>query len=525
MKKTITKNIKPLVSNPDADVLKIKTERNGLGTIKTMIVLLLLMLQLALFLLTFLYFVSFFRVFSIISYILSLATCLYVLSSNKNSQSKPIWILFLLVCSSFGWLVYLISDERIFWFKHKKRYNNILEESNRFVSHEEINNLNIINKSECEYLSKAGNFKTYKNSKTKYFPSGTKFFDSVLEDIMKAKEFIFIEFFIISDGLLLTRLLSILKEKVKEGVDVRIIYDDFGSSKSFKRKTKKLIKSYGIKLTSFNNLISGFSMLLNYRDHRKIVVIDGKVAYTGGANLADEYTNEKRLYGYWKDSGIKLEGPCVDALTLMFLRCWAFVTKKQVNFSSYLNKSESFNNNSIIVPYADGLEYQDNIGKNAYTNLISNANEKIYIMSPYFVIDDTIRNLLINKAKSGVDVRIILPEIADKKVVYMISRNTAEKLMKFGIKLYTMKNSFVHSKVMLTENSAIVGSINMDLRSFYQQFESAVYLNDKETLKDIESDFSNTFNISTFIEGKKLKRNKLTFRMVAGVVNLISPFM
>lgn len=525
MNRKITTNPKHLAYNPGADVLKIKTERNSLGTIKTMIVLLLLLIQLATFILTFLYFVIFFRVFSVISYILSLITCLYVLSSNKNSQSKPIWILFLLICSSFGWLVYLISDEKIFWHKHKKRYNKILENSNKYVNQLDLNLVNKTNLAECNYLMTAGNFSAYNGTKSLYFPSGTKFFDGIIEDIKKAQKFIFIEFFIISDGNLLNRIINILQEKVKQGVDIRIIYDDFGSSKSFSRKTKKLIKRSNIKLVSFNNLLSGFSMLLNYRDHRKIVIIDGKVAYTGGANLADEYTNEKRLYGYWKDSGIRLEGDAVNGLSLMFLRQWEFTTNKKEDYSKYINLNDSFENNSIFVPYADGLEYEDNIGKNAYTNLISNANEKLYIMSPYFVIDDTITNLLINKAKAGVDVRIILPDIADKKIVYVISRNTAEKLTKFGIKLYTMKNSFVHSKVMLTENSAIVGSINMDLRSFYQQFESSVYLNDKQTLLDIEKDFENSFNISTFIEDKNLKRNKLSFKLFASIINLISPFM
>jgi len=525
MSKKITINPKHLASNLGADVLKIKTERNSLGVLKTMVVALLLLIQFAIFILSYLYFINFFQIFSIISYVFTLITCIYCLSTNKNSQSKPIWIFFMLVCSSFGWLIYLISNEKIFWGKNKKTYNKILEKSNKYVAKTNLKINNSICKSECEYLQSSGNFTTFSNTQTKYFPSGASLFDSILEDIEKAQKFIFIEYFIISEGNLLKRFMSLLDEKVQQGVDVRIIYDDLGSHGTFSRKTKKMIKKAGIKLFSFNKLLPRFSMVLNYRDHRKIVVIDGKIGYTGGANLADEYTNEKRLHGYWKDSGIRLEGPAVDGLTTIFLRNYEFVSRKDENYEQFLNLSEKKNNSSLVVPYADGLEYQENIGKNAYTNLIANANEKLYIMSPYFVIDDTITNLLINKAKAGIDVRIILPEIADKKIVYIISRNTAEKLIKHGVKLYTMTNSFVHSKVILTENSAIVGSINMDLRSFYQQFESAVYLNDKQTLSDIEKDFINTFNISKFIENEKLKRNKLSFRIFAGIVNLISPFM
>jgi len=514
-----------IAKNQDANVLKLKTERNGWGVLKTLVVILLIVVQASIFLLSYLYFISFFRWFSLFSFIMSFITSIYVLSTSKNSQSKPIWILFLLVCSSFGYIVYFISNERFFWGKYKKRYNKILEKSNKYISKTNDESTNILIKNECKYFETSGNFTTFSNTDTKYFPSGSKFFDSIFADLEKAKQFIFMEFFIISNGNLLKKIISILEEKVKQGVDVRIIYDDLGSHGSFKNKTKKNIKNKGIKLLSFNKLLPRFSAILNYRDHRKIIVIDGRIAYTGGTNLADEYINEKRLHGYWKDAGIRLNGPAVDGFSLMFLRQWEFVSNKEENYARYLNLSENTDNKYSVIPYADGLEYPDNIGKNAYTNLISNANHMIYIMSPYFVIDDTINNLLINKAKSGVDVRIILPDIADKKFVYIISRNNAEKLTAYGVKVYTMNNSFVHSKVLLTENSAIVGSINMDLRSFYQQFESAVYLNDEQTLLDIEKDFLSTFTLSTQLNSTNLKRNKPLFRVIAGITNLISPFM
>lgn len=521
----VNKNINHLPYRPEADVVKIKTERNGLGVLKTLIVVLLIALQGSIFILSYLYFASFFQWFLLVSFIMSFMTCIYVLSTNKNSQSKPIWVLFLLICFSFGYIIYFISHERVFWAKHRKRYKKILDNSNKYQAKTNLNTNNEIIKSDCKYLETAGNFVAYSNTDSKYYPSGARLFDDILAELEKAKRFIFIEYFIVADGVLLNRFLNILMQKVSEGVDVRIIYDDLGSHGTFKSKTKKQIKKAGIKLYSFNKLLPKFSALLNYRDHRKIVVIDGKVAYTGGANLADEYINEKRTHGYWKDAGIRMQGDAVDGFTLMFLRQWEFVSKSNEDYSKFLGLCEKAINSSTLVPYADGLEYADNIGKNAYTNMIANANKKLYIMSPYLILDDTIKNLLINKAKSGVDVRIILPEIADKKFVYVISRNTAEKLMYYGIKIYTMKNSFVHTKVMINEHSAIVGSINMDLRSFYQQFESAVYLNDPNTLTDIENDFIDTFNKSIEITKSNMKRNKLSFRILAGILNLISPFM
>ena len=511
--------------NTQIDVLKIKTERNHLGLLKTLLVVFLIFLQFAVLISSYLFFFAFFNWLITFSFIASLITCIYVLSTNKNSQSKPIWILFLVLCFSFGYIIYFISDERVFWHKHKKRYNKILLESND-LSTANINSPTSKSfENNCDYLKSVGNFNAYTNTHTEYFASGTTFFDEVLKELQNATKFVFMEFFIVSDGVLLKRFLSILEEKVKQGVDVRLIYDDLGSHGTFSRKTKKLIKKSGIKLVSFNKLLQKFSMLLNYRDHRKIVVIDGKIAFTGGANLADEYINEKRLHGYWKDAGVKMVGPATDGFTLMFLRQWAFATKTEVKFESFINLAEPQQNNSVLVPYADGLEYDANIGKNAYTNMIANANEKIYIMSPYFVIDDTIKTLLINKARSGVDVRIILPEIADKKIVYIITRNNAEKLFEHGIKIYTMKNSFVHSKIMLTESSAIVSSINMDLRSFYQQFESAVLLNDSKVINEINLDFEKTFSYSNLLTKETLKRNKFTFRLIAGITNIISPFM
>lgn len=525
MKMKIKPKIKPLATNTEIDVIKIKTERNSLGVLKTLLVMLLITLQLALFLISYLYFMWFFQSVVLVSLILTLFSCFYVLNTNKNSQSKPIWMIFLLLCFSFGYVIYFISDERVFWAKYKKRYIKILKNS-QDIEHNspclvEEGNLT----GDSKYLYSAGKFRAYTGTQATYFSSGTTIFDDIIKEINNAKSFVFIEFFIISDGVLLNRLLTVLEDKIKQGVDVKIIYDDLGSHRTLKRKTKKYMKKLGIKLVSFNKVLPKFSVLLNYRDHRKIVVIDGKIAYTGGVNLADEYINEKRLYGYWKDTGVKIAGPAVEAFTLMFLRQWEFLTKESINLQSYLALADIKENNNIIVPYADGLEYDQNIGKNVYINMIASAKEKIYIMSPYFVIDDTIKNLLINKAQAGVDVKIILPEIADKKMVYIVSRNNAEKLLEYGIKVFVMKNSFVHAKVVLTELSAVVGSINMDLRSFYQQFECASYLTDKKVLNDINADFNKTINNSLQITNTNCKRSRLYFRVIAGIINILSPFM
>ena len=506
--------------------LKLKTESNGLGVLKTLIVLFLIALQAALLVLSYLFFLQIFSWYLILSICLSLITCIYVLSSDYHGQAKATWVLFLIVCFSFAYVIYFLSDKHVLFAKSKKKYNAVLKKTETMQQQLDLSLLdNMEVKSNCSYLYNAGRFVAYNNSKTMYYPSGAGLYDDILHDLKNAKHFIFIEYFIISDGVLLNRFLNILKEKAKQGVDVRIIYDDMGSHGTLKRKTKKKIKSYGIKLQVFNRLVPIFNIALNLRNHRKIVVIDGKVSYTGGANLADEYVNEKRSHGYWKDSGIKIEGKATDNLTLAFLAEWEFLTNEQIEYNKYLNLAEEKSADGIVVPFVSGPNYPYSIAQNMYANEISNAKEKLYIMTPYFIPDETLYNLIINKARSGVDVRIILPHIADKKFVYIVSRNNAEKLISCGVKIYTMTSSFVHSKVVLTENSAIVGSINVDLRSFNQQFESAVYTNQNSTLNQIALDFINTINHCEQITDKNKKRNKISYRILAGLFRLISPFM
>ena len=504
----------------------IKTESNGLGVLKTIIIFLLIALQIVGIILLPMYVMQFFSWILTFSIIMTLIACFHVLSSNYNGQAKATWVMFLLICFSFGYIFYILSNKKVMFGPAYKRYKNILKNNSNIPKQTnltEVENPNVL--SQCRYLYNVGNFKAYKNSKTTYYSSGIELFDGIIEELKKAKKFIFIEYYIISNGILLNKLFQILKEKAKQGVEIKIIYDDIGSHRTLSRKTRKKMKKAGIQLYSFNRLTPFLNIALNFRDHRKLVVVDGKVAFTGGANIADEYINEKQLHGFWKDCGIKIEGQAVDNFTISILNQWQFINKKPIEYKNYLNQSKELESSGVVIPFVAGPNYNDSIAHNVYANEISNAKEKLYIMTPYFVPDETIINLLKNKANSGVDVRIIIPEIADKRFVYTLTRNNVEKLVENGIRVYAMQNSFVHSKVMLTENSAIVGSINMDLRSFNQQFESAVYTSEESTLGAIARDFDSSLKLSKEITPKYFKRNKLSFRIIAGIFNLISPFM
>lgn len=513
------------VRSPYSDIVKIKTENNGLGILKSFIIFGIIALQAILFVFLQLRFVLVFRWTLGISFLISLITCIYVLSSKKNGHSKAVWIIFLLIFFTFGYIFYLISDERIFFRRAGKRYKNIYKETDKYKEEIGAYSKNEFVNRDCQYLSKVGNFSAFSNSTAKYFSSGASFFDDLLERLEQAQEFVFMEFFIVSDGVLFDRIFDVLKRKAESGVQIRLIYDDMGCHKSFSQKCKWKLKKAGIQILAFNKLVPIFSIVLNYRDHRKMVVIDGKTAYSGGCNLADEYVNERRLHGYWKDAGIRIDGRATDGFTLMFLRQWEFLSKKQEDYSKYLKKADEIGDCGIIVPYADGLDYPLPIGENVYENMFASATKKIYIMTPYFIVDEPIIDLLENKALSGVDVRIILPEVPDKAFVYGVTRNYAEKLIDYGVKVYTMKNSFVHSKVVLTENSAVVGSINMDLRSFYQQFECAVYTDDKTIMEQINKDFEESISESVLITEKNKLRNSVLYRLFGGMMQIFAPFM
>lgn len=509
--------------------VRIHTEKNGLRALKTLLVAFFIAAQAAGLVALNIWAGMAFKVYLAVSFSLSFCMCFVCLSSSKNGLSKAVWVIVLLLGFSFGFVLYVLSDERFFFRKAKKRYKRIYEKSERFVEPFAAIDAEASVQNDCKYLYLSGDFSAYRYTKTRYFPSGVRLFDDIIARLEQAEEFIFIEYFIVADGVLLDRVFEILARKAKSGVDVRLIYDDMGCHSVFSGKMKRAITKSGVKLFAYNRLMPWFNVGLNYRDHRKIVVVDGKTAYTGGCNLADEYINEKRMYGYWKDVGIRLDGDAVKAFSLTFLRQWEFLSKKAEEYEPFLEKSRACDSEcgdgGVVVPFADGLDYAQPIGKNVYENVIAGANERLYIMTPYFIPDDTVAGLLKNKAASGVDVRIVLPEVPDKAFAYEVSRSNAEKLLPYGVKVYCMKHSFVHAKLCLSEKCAVIGSINFDLRSFYQQFECAVYTNDAGILKDVAADFSDTFEKSVFIDAANAKQAKFVHRVFAGVLQLFAPLM
>ena len=509
--------------SPDKSVIKIRTEKNGFGTLKVIIIAFLVLLQLGLQIYLYLYLAWISRVFLFISFALSVLSCIFLLSSNRSPASKAVWIFIIMILFEVGFVLYILSSDKYFFRKSRKRYKKIFALSDeRFGAYPLPVPKDERVKEDMEYLRKSGNFTAFSSTDAKYFSSGGLFFDDVLENISKAEKFIFIEFLITSKGILLERFLQILSSKVKEGVDVRIIYDDLGCHGAFPRKLRKRIKSCGIRLMTFNRLIPAVNLMLNIRDHRKLIIIDGKTAYTGGANIADEYTNETRLYGYWKDEGVRIDGEAVDGFTLMFLRQYDYLTRKISDYNKFLRLYEKRQSSSVSIPFSCGLDRDGFIGKELYFNIFSRSQKRLYLMTPYLVPDEALLNMLASKALSGVDVRIILPGIPDKPYVYRVTLNNAAKLKSKGVKIYLMKDSFVHSKVVLSDYCAIIGSINLDMRSFYQQFESALYTDDKSVMEEVEEDFTKTFEECQPLSDEK---NNLINKAIASVLKIVSPLM
>lgn len=512
---------KRTVPKSQEEVFKIKTESNRIGLIRMGLLGILILGQAAILITLAALGGEAFPWTLLVEAALSIGCALNLVVSQKNSMSKAVWILFVLVFFPIGFLVYFMANNRLFFAKDKRKYREIFERTKPFIP-EGVESPNEV----ASYLRRAGDFQAYRESKATYFKTGSFYFDDVLYEVSQAKESVFAEFFILSDGVLLERFLRILQGRIQKGVEVRFIYDAFGSHAKLKDSTVARMKKMGIDIYPFHRLTPILAFGQNYRDHRKFVLIDGKIGYTGGANLADEYVNEKRTYGYWKDEGVKVEGRAVERMTLDFLRHYEYVSGKKEDVARFLGKSiPVLGAEGLVVPFVDGLDYPEPIGKNVYLKLVMNARERLWIMTPYFVLDDTVQEVLKNKALSGVDVRILLPEVPDKPLVYTVSRANAEALLSYGVKVYLLSHCFVHSKVVMNEKEVVAGSINLDLRSFYQQFESAVYTDGEAMRKEVQEDFDRCWSESVALSEETRKKHRFFFRIFAALLQCWSPLM
>lgn len=433
--------------------------------------------------------------------IISVLIAFNILNRNMNPDFKIPWLMLVLGLPIIGIVLYFFFSKNYLTIKQQKRTKELHKKSEKytFVSEEEDKNNKEALKDyygQNKYIENSSRTKCYKNTKLTYFKIGEDFFEDLVKELKNAKKFIFMEYFIIEKGEMFNTIIEILKEKVKAGVDVRLLYDDVGSASKVRIGYYKKLQKYGIKCYTFSPFIPVISGIHNNRDHRKITVIDGVIGYTGGINLADEYINKVHPYGVWKDSSVKLEGEGVKDLTLLFLNIYNHIAGVNDNFEDYLEiDCPVYENEGYVHVFGDGPRPSDTelIGENVYINILNNAKDYVYITTPYLIIDYNFVNAFRNAALRGVDVRIITPHIPDKKIIFNLTRSYYEELMEVGVKIYEYQPGFIHAKNFICDDIVgVVGTINLDYRSLVHHYECAAWIYNSPILKDIKEDFLNT---------------------------------
>ena len=458
---------------------------------------------------------------------------LFIIKSNKASAYKISWIIILLAFPVVAGALYLLAGNK----RPTRKIAKLINEHALIARLlDEDGNLPFLNKIECgrmyslfQYIRNQSSYHAYNNTQVKYYPIGELMFEDMLAELAKAEKFIFIEFFIIKESNMWDRLLEVMVQKASEGVDVRLIVDDLGSHRLFSRGYVSKLRSNGIKVLRFNPLVPYLQLFMNNRDHRKVIVVDGHTAFNGGINISDEYINISSPFGIWKDTGVRLYGDAVWSFTLMFIEMWDTFCKEDERINDYLaykhQVDESVKGDGFILPYGDTPLDNEELGENIYVDMLNQADKYVYIYSPYLIISEKMIQALQLTAKRGVDVRLITPGIADKKLIHRLARSYYSFLLEAGVKIYEYTPGFLHAKSFISDDEvAVVGTINLDYRSLYLHFECATLLFRSSAIEDIKNDFMQTLEASRqiYLNGRK---TRLINELIDAILHLFSPLL
>lgn len=456
-----------------------------------------------------------------------------IVNSKANEEIKIAWIVCIALVPTGGVLLYLLFANKRTTKRQKNKLEPMLSTVKRFQTPnlltDELKYTDIDAYSQAKFIKTRGNFEIYKDTEVTYFSLGEKAWPHILEDLKKAKHYIFIEFYIIEEGEFFNSILDILIKKKKEGVDVRIIYDDFGCMSKVHSKFYLKLRNYGFKCFVFNRYLPIVNIKMNNRDHRKIIVIDGHTSYTGGINLSDEYVNVKPRFGVWKDNFMRLKGPATYGLTTLFLANYTLITKENINpdeyrYELYQDELDKIIPSGYVQPFGDVPYDFESISGSLYLNMIYKSNRTLYISTPYFIIDSATKEALISAARRGVDVRIYIPGIPDKKLVYESTLGNLKYLIYAGVKVYRYTPGFNHCKMIMADDKfAVVGTINFDLRSLFLNMENGVFLYDCEAIKDIKKDFNEFFEASSLIAPNEIYKTKWYKKIIRAILSLFAP--
>lgn len=470
----------------------------------------------------------------VISTVVSAVAVIAIASGNSKSAYKIAWIIPIILFPIFGGVFYLMLGNRRTNPRMRRKIMQIKlhgEESlasSAPVLHE-LSQIDQHAANQARYIQDHAAYPVYRHSYSHFFPLGELAFDAMVHELSQARHFIFLEYFIIEEGIMWNRILDILVQKAKEGVDVRLIYDDLGCAFTLPHNYDKKLEDMGIKTERFFPLSPIISARLNNRDHRKILVIDGHTGFTGGINLADEYINAYEKHGHWKDSAFLLKGEAVYSLTVMFLTMWEYLRGEVDNLADFQPPELppiTPNGSGFIQPYADNPLDGEAVGETVYFNLINRAKNYVFINTPYLILDNEMTTALSCAAKSGVDVRIITPHIPDKPMVHAVSRTYYPLLLRSGVRIYEYTPGFMHSKTFVADDEvAVVGTINLDYRSLYLHFENGVWLYGTPSVLQIRNDFLDTLELCEEMTLQHYSNLSVIQRLKWSVLRLSAPLL
>lgn len=427
----------------------------------------------------------------VIGICLFVVAAIFIINNESSVSYKLTWIVLIAILPFFFTFLYIANYSAKIMPKRKRKKIEKLAKNNKNINYVEYEGEDSYAKRLAKLVYTNSYYQIWNNTKVTFFKDASLKQHDMFDKIRQAKKYVFLEYFILSDGILLNELLNILEELGKKGIEIKIIYDDIGSKRALSKKTiNRFVSIPNLKMAVYEPLGLNINPAINYRDHRKICIIDGIYSYCGGDNIADEYVHMKERFGFWRDNAVLLEGEATKSFITMFLEMWYTSTREQLDITNYLTSTDVINNLSFVIPFADGPNSDTNTAYDVFKSLINEANKTLYISTPYLIIDDEMINAICLQAKSGVDVKILVPKKPDKKTVFMMTRAHYEKLLKSGAQIYEYTPGFNHAKnIIVDDKYAFCGTVNMDYRSLFLHYECGVVLiNDKE-VTSMQKDF------------------------------------
>ena len=524
-----------------------KPKRKGILSLifsRFFVIALLVVIELAVVLLPLIFLQDRYPVVIAVLMILTLAMLIYLFNSRMDPTAKLTWMLIIAVFQIAGALFYLFTQANKGHRLIRDRSNKMVEDTKEAIPQDP----DVAKKLQLEdsytddllkYLNRSGCFPAFADTDATFFPLGEDKFKALLEELKKAEKYIFMEYFIIEEGYMWGQILSILIEKAKQGVDVRVMYDGMCEISTLPANYWKLLEAQGIKAKAFSPIVPLLSSHYNYRDHRKICAIDGKTAFTGGVNLADEYINRIERFGHWKDTALMVKGGAARSFALMFLQMWN-LTEKEPDFKPVLDAPEktaepaenaaapanNIGSKGYVIPYCDTPLDQDKVGEAVYMDILNRAGKYVHIMTPYLILDGELETALRYAGQRGIDVKLILPGIPDKRLAYSLAKTHYSALLDAGVEIYEYTPGFVHAKVCVSDDEkGVVGTINFDYRSLYHHFECAAYMYKTPCIADMEKDFQETLSKCRKVTRETIKNEAAYYKIVGPIAKFIAPLL